>query len=364
MVSLRTKTLLGYTLAGIALSAGAFAAPNNLKINESSSAPVLTVRQEIAHFANHYGKPVILHGALNLNAPVSIVDNDAAGARTVRVYFVTPSKSSSITAGTAAAQLVGNRGNVALRLSHVSAAAAIKAVASADHAQVRFPDGVPTGTVTLKASTLPLRKAVSEVASLTKTHWSLGYLLESTNPSLPSLNRNQVDTYTAASGAGNPTAALPPVSGHEIAVGATPESPVSSWPTGPVIVNLPPIKPLPRDAKGNILPITVHFPVPKPAVKPPDLTPAQQQALANQNKSNPAAAAEYYNEFYNSANNPADYSQNSYQQEMSTFPSFSTTDDPNQGYQNLFGGNFGTVSTYAPNSGFSLVPDYGYPYGW
>jgi hypothetical protein len=329
-----------------------------------SSNSVVTVRQGINEFANRYGEPVIIHGALNLNAPVSVAfaeglssDNaivalsQAAGAQAVRVYFVTPASSSSkITRGVSAANLVGNAAPINLRLRNVSAAAAITAVASADNAEVRFPDGVPTGMVTLWATTLPLERAISVVASKTKTHWSTGYVMESTNPLLPSLNQYNssfVGSARAPEGSAVPVSSYSSSSAANNVAATAAGQPEALTIVGGHVVQLPAVKPISRDAMGNSQPFTEQVtatqtpPVPgtsgttNVASNIPATTTARGVMPLNQGATNDTS-----------------------QQPSVQTPGLAGTGfgGPISANQDYLGGNFGTVQTFTPNVGPGVSP--------
>ena len=381
MKPFRTQLVFGFIAIGMSLAAQTFAQPTDITINGySTGSPVVTVRQEISDFANRYGKPVIIHGALDLNAPVSIAANagltsdqaisaisQAAGAYAVRVYFVTPAAASDITMGSAATRLIGDRGNVNLALHHVSARAAIESVAAADNAHVKFPNGVPFGFVSFNASSLPLSSAIARVATMTRTHWTLGYMLESTNPSLPSLNNgttvNTANTQTSGDSTAasvNPEGVPNTTSGDSTAASGGPSS---NWPSGYVVTNLPPMRPLARDAEGNILPFTIHVPVThvEPVITT-NMTP-QQIAAAQQ-----AAAAENYqlalqNSYVPPTINNQNMAQSAFDPSFQPIPGNSLFGGPTSPNENYLGGNFGAVQTEIPSgmqSGFSLIPNFGY----
>jgi len=332
MSTLSTKLVFGCIAATFAIGTTAFSDPINITIDGNTvTTSGQTVGQAITAFANRYGTPVIQHGALDLNAPTSVSFGEsmtsdqaidalalAAGANAVRVYFVTPADGATVTMGEAAGALVGNRGNISLDLEDVSAKAAILAVAAADNSVVRFPDGAPSGTVTFEGTSIPFSTAVARVATLTKTHWSLGYLLVSTNPSLPSLSSSQ-DTDSSADGYGVQN--------------------------GAVASSLPPIKPLARDAEGNVLPFTIHVPV-------------------NPKVSASSGSQEAFNYSGIGTNNE----QSPYLPTISNDPSNSMYGGVYSPMPDYLGSSYGTgpVFTNAGNSGgFSVAPDtaYGYVYG-
>lgn|GEM_PF-7040023 len=344
MYPLRIKLLTSYIAIGMALAASASAAPTNVTTGQTrNGTPVATVRQEVASFADRFGKPVILRGALNLNAPISVaysqgVSSDeavtalarAAGGYAVRVYFVSPSSGVGITLGSAATRLVGNRGTASMSLQRVPARAAIEAVAAADDAEVKFPNGVPTGTVTFSAESIPLSAILSRVAARTNTHWTLGYVIESARPSSPSLADQEANANTSGSDS----------------------NAQSNWPKGAVVRNLPPLKPLARDAEGNILPFTIHVAPPQTVdASTAGLTPQQIAFLQQQQQNAEFAAAE-------PGLNPMVPFQTGGSADFFNGPSTMP------GVNDLDGG-IGAVNTVVPNgaqSGFALVPSYGYGY--
>jgi hypothetical protein len=393
MSTLRVKILILCLLSGVLLTGSVIAAPIDVTINDSSNVPVMSVRQQIADFANRYGNPVIVHGALNMNAPISLAYNEglsndqainiiseAAGARPVRVYFVTPNKRSADSL-TTITSIVGRRGNISLDLKSVSARTAIEAIAAADNAQVRFPYGIPTGLVSFKSESTTLSQAIYRVAKSTNTQWKLGYLLDSLNPTLPSIASNdRVASSPTATTSGDSSAATVAPSGQQLGTTfgdssalSTPSSahgitnivvdgvpPSTAWPTTKVAATLPPEKPLPRDAAGNILPITIHFPKPAPVQTAPTLTASQQQEADQQ--SGVAQQQQLQQEYANYlANYNALMAQPGFQEDLNSFPGVSINDGPTVPYQGMLNGTF---NTYTPNTGFNLVPDYGYPYNW
>jgi hypothetical protein len=305
MKALKSKVLSGLVVAGLSLVTATGALAQNINVEYNNA---LTVRQGIRSFADRFGDIVILHGALNLNAPIAAdfeqgvssgqaisFLSQAAGAKATRVYFVTPARSTvAVTTGTAARRLVRNNNPVEFRLANVSARAAILSVAAADNAEVRFPDGVPTGNLTLSSISMPIDRAISIIAAETHTHWSKGYVLDSMNPALTQLtpgNRSDFapfpsETATALNGTtpnasattGDSSAAVSSeggltLSGDSSAAGqfvptrrfAATAVPAGGLPSIQAVQNgkmvtLPAEAPLPRDSSGNILPITIHLP--------------------------------------------------------------------------------------------------------
>jgi hypothetical protein len=297
-------------------------------VNASSTTQTSTVRQQITDFANRYGESVIIHDGLNLDAPIpSNYDQSrnsddaiaalalAAGGSAVRVYFVTPAIGSTGTTGASAARLIGGHGLVTLDWHDVSARAAIEAVAQAANAKVRFPDGAPLGSVTYTANGAPLDAAIAYVAAVTKTRWTLGYLVEPTNESDPSLTTTNEN----------------------------------------VIASLPALKPLPRDAAGNILPFTVHINLPPPATPGDATSVASTNTLTPQQIAREQAALWAQQQYYGTGVGAGNIPQNAYNPSVVTFPS-------DQG-ASVYNNGDAAVQTIVPgNSGFHLDPGYGYGY--
>ncbi len=308
MTALKTKLIFGYVAAGCLVTGAAFASPTNIEMNGSTIVPPpATVRTEITDFANKYGVPVILHGTLNLDAPIAVADNQsvtsdqaitvlsqAAGGTAERVYFVTPASGSNITHSSAIESLVGDAGTASFNLRAVESQAAIRAVAQADNAEVRFPKGVPSGRITLRGSSIPVTDAISRIAMLTKTHWSLGYIIQSQNTYLQPLPQvatasNPRETAEMSTGTSGDSTVGGPVAHLSSAAAATDNQ------------YLAPIQ-LPRDSAGNVRGFTVHFPAWPPASSVTTAAAGQGTQTAAERAQQFAAQQQQQESSYNSQN--------------------------------------------------------------
>jgi hypothetical protein len=266
-------------------------------------------------------------------------------------------------------------GDISIDLHAVSARSAIVAVASADRAQVRFPDGVPSGNVNFGTTSMPLSLAIAHVAKVTNTHWSLGYLVEPlvANQRYYSSPRSNVATTTEVTPEQS-RSAQPVVTGDSTAETVAPKfvgghttsgdstagpmqigmvSHSASTQRSPyVLTNLPPIKPLARDANGNILPFPVHFPVVKPATAAQIAAENAQNNAANANSTQTAQQAALIAE--------QQAALNAYITSHSPMmPGTGVIQSPPAGSDNPYG-DFGTTTYSAPGGGFYLTPGTGY----